>query len=715
MNDKELRQKVADMTLQEKLLEMTQCNYSELGLNQTGDVTGVLNESGKKKETLRRIGSTLNIPNAEEALRFRKIREENGVKEPVVIMHDVIHGFCTQYPIPLAMSSSFDFALIEDCAEMSAEEAKYGGIDLTFSPMVDLVRDPRWGRVMESAGEDPFWSGEVGKAFIRGYHKGGIACCVKHFAAYGASESGKDYNTTDVSTHSLRQYYLRPYQACMEEKPDSVMSSFNALNGIPTVADEWLMVDVLRNEWGFDGVLISDWGSITMMKTHGYVETDAECALAALKTKHDIEMCSTSIWKSVPQFLESGIIKIEDIDDSVFRILKLKDKLGMYENPNRFVSVEKFNEVCLSEKHRELARKAAEDSCILLKNGGSLPLSKTENVGFVGPFYDEQDIIGNWRAKGKVQDAVSVRKGVESLLKKETVFVAGCSAELLETDESGIDAAVDKMRTFDKIVACVGEPCLNSGEHHSRADIRLPKVQRKLICRLSELGKPIVLVVFGGRPQVLTDVEPFVDSILYAWQPGTEGGNAIANILYGKTIPSAKTPMTFPRSVGQIPVYYNHFNTGHPKNDDSVIVTERNFGSCYDDEFNAPLYPFGYGLSYTSFNYSNLKLSATELKKRSKIVAEVDVENIGNYDGKEVVQWYIRDKFASCVRPVKELKHIEKIFLKKGEKKTVRFEIDEKTLAFYGESNELIVEKGTFEIFVGGNSRDCLTSNFKLL
>lgn len=710
----DLREKIKTMSLREKLLEMTQYNYTELGLNQNGDVTGVRPVSRMETKDLRSLGSILNLPNAEEVIRFRKLRKEMGVKEPVLIMRDVIHGYRTQYPVPLALACSFDLQLVEDCAQMAAVEARYDGVDVTFSPMVDLVRDPRWGRVVESAGEDPYLSGEVGKAFIRGYHKGGIACCVKHLAAYGAAEAGRDYNTTDVSEHTLREYYLRGYQACMEEKPELVMSAFNALNGIPVGANQWLMVDVLRKEWGFDGVLISDWMSIEMLILHGYAEGFADCARAAIKTKHDIEMCSSAFWRCLPELIEQGVVSEQEIDEAVLRVMQLKNKLGMYENPDRFTDPEKRDEVSLSERHRALARRAAGDSILLLKNNGVLPLRENANAAFVGPYFDSQDIRGPWSASSRAEDTVTVRRGIENLLGKGIAGKAGCTAQLLETDESHIDEAVQLAKTADVIVACVGEPRVNSGESHSRTDIRLPKVQRKLIERLNELGKPLVLVVFGGRPQVLKEVEPFADAILYAWHPGTEGGNAVADILYGKVIPSAKAAMTFPRAVGQCPVYYNQFNTGRPKDDDSVIDSTKNFGSCYDDEFNAPLYPFGYGLSYTTFVYSNLRLSADTLDRNGKITASVRVKNTGNYDGKETVQWYIRDKVASCVRPVKELKGFEKIFLQKGEERTVQFEIDENKLAFYTASGKFEAESGDFNLFVGGNSRDCLEVDFCL-
>lgn len=713
MKEEQLRARLASMTLREKLLEMTQYNYTELGLNRTGDVTGVLGVSHMPQEELRSLGSLLNLPNGEEVMRYRALRNEMGLQEPVLVMRDVIHGFRTLYPIPLGLACSFDMQLIEDCARMAAIESKYDGIDVVFSPMVDLVRDPRWGRVMESAGEDPYLNGEAGKAMIRGYHKGGVACCVKHFAAYGAVEAGREYNTVDVSEHTLREYYLRAYRECMQENPEMFMSSLNVLNGIPAAANRRLF-DVLRKEWGFDGVVISDWGSVEQLVTHGNASDRKECALAAIETRHDIEMCTECFRQCLPALIEQGAVDEQAVDAAVLRIMRLKNKLGMYENPDRYTDPKKRDEACCSTAHRALAGKAAEESIVLLKNDGVLPLAENANAAFVGPYCDTADIRGYWSASSRAADTVTVTCGVERLLGKPIAYKEGCAAGLLETDESGIEEAVTFAADAEVVVACVGEPRLNAGEHHSRADIRLPNVQRKLIERLKTLQKPLVLVVFGGRPQALKEVEPLADAILYAWQPGTEGGNAVANLLYGRANPSAKTAMSFPRSVGQCPVYYNHFNTGHPKPDDSVIVSDRNFGSCYDDEFNSPLYPFGYGLSYTSFAYSDLRLSADALQTGGKITASVRVKNTGDRDGKEVVQWYIRDKVASCVRPVKELKGFEKIFLRRGEERTVTFGIDENTLAFYTASGEYKAESGEFILFVGGNSRDCLRVAFDL-
>ena len=582
--------------------------------------------------------------------------------------------------------------------------------------MVDLTRDARWGRVMEGGGEDPYWGGEVGKATIRGYHKGGIACCVKHFAGYGAAEAGKEYNTTDISDRNLREYYLRPYRECLKENPEMFMSSFNLLNGKPILGHKEIMVDMLRKEWGFDGVVISDYSSVEELYEHGYCQSGEECARVSIESGLDIEMGSSVYAGFLPKLVREGVISEETLDESVLRVLELKNKLGMYENPDRYTDIRKRDEVTLSESARNLARKAAEESCVLLKNNGMLPLKENAKVAFVGPFVEEREIIGNWSKKAHIEDAVCIKEGVERLLKRVVPSASGCSRKLFDTDESGFEEAEKVCKDADFIVACVGEYMLNSGEAHSRADIRIPEIQRKLIARLYKLGKPLALVVFGGRPLALSDVAEFVDAILYVWQPGTEGGNAIANLIYGKANPCGKTVMSFPRSVGQCPIYYNNFSTARPKRKDiPSFYSDERFRSGYDDEYNSPLYPFGYGLSYTEFGYSEFELSAAKLNRGGKITASVKLKNVGKKDGFETVQWYLRDLFASVVRPVKELKGYEKVFLKAGEEKIITFEITEETLKFYTDGGEFAAETGKFELFVGGNSRDCLKADFELV
>ena len=716
MEQKALKKLVSTMSLEEKALQLTQYPVYELDESAEAVVTGLCDLGGIDREALWRTGTILNAPNGETVQSIRKTRREKGIADPLPFMLDVIHGYRTIYPVPLAMACTFNLKLIEDCAELAATEARYDGVDVTFSPMVDLGRDARWGRVMEGAGEDPYWSGEVGKAMIRGYHRGGIACCVKHFAGYGAAEAGREYNTTDISERNLREYYLRAYRACLEEQPELFMSSFNLLNGKPILGHKEIMLDLLRKEWGFDGVVISDFGAVEELHEHGYCETGKDCASVALSSGLDIEMGSSVYASYLPELVRTGVVSEEQIDEAVLRVLELKNKLGMYENPERNTDLQKRAEVTLSESGRALSRRAVEEGSVLLKNNGVLPLKENAKIALVGPFASTREIIGNWAGKGRIEECVTVKEGVEKLIKRAVPYANGCSWKLFDTDEGGFEEAERICAQADCIVACVGEHMMNSGEAHSRADIRIPEIQRKLIAKLHKLKKPLVLVVFGGRPLVLSEIEEFANAILYVWQPGTEGGNGIANLLYGKAIPCGKTVMSFPRSSGQCPIYYNCFSTGRPKKKDKPsALSGEEWRTGYDDEYNSPIYPFGYGLSYTEFLYSDLKLSAAKMKRGGKITASVNLKNVGSSDGYETVQWYIRDLFASVVRPVKELKGYEKVFLKAGEERRISFEITEEMLKYYTDGGEYAAETGAFELFVGGNSRDCLKMNFELV
>lgn len=713
MTEKKLQKKVAAMSLEEKALQLTQYPADRLISDEETVVTGICRLGEIEREMLWNMGTALNAWDLDAVLKIRARRKQRGNDDPLPFMLDVIHGYRTIFPIPLGLACSFDMRLIEDCAFAAAEEAKLDGVDVTFSPMVDLVRDARWGRVMESGGEDPYLNGEIGKAFIRGYHKGGLAACVKHFAGYGAAEAGREYNTTDISERNLKEYYLRAYRACLDEHPEMVMSSFNLLNGKPILGHKEIMIDLLRKAWGFDGVLISDFGAVEEMYEHGYADSGCACARIAAESELDIEMCSSVYAEFLPTLVREGTLPESLVDRMVLRVLRLKDKLGLYETS---ATAEKTAPVTISTaENRALARRAAIESCVLLKNSGVLPLEKETKVALIGPFADGKEIIGNWSAKGDVSETVSIAEGVQTLLGRTVICARGCSHKLTETDESGFEQAERAARVADVVIACVGEHMMYSGECHSRADIRIPAVQRSLLKRLHTINKPIVAVVFGGRPLVLTDIEGLADAILYVWQPGTEGGNAIADLLFGDADPSGKTTMSFPRSVGQCPIYYNHFSTGRPKQID--LPTDAGgemWRSGYDDEYNEPLYPFGFGLSYTRFAYKDLRLSKSAFCRSEKITASVTVENTGRRAGKETVQWYVRDCFASVVRPVKELKGFEKISLQAGEQRRVQFTVDEELLKFYTDGGEYAAESGLFELYVGGNSRDCLCASFTL-
>ena len=694
---------ISGLSLPEKLRQLTQTNAAVLDSHSKAELTGAALHVKLTREDVWGLGSTLNFTYQGDAGRIqKKYMGESKNKIPLLFMADVVHGYRTIFPVPLAMGCTFEPELVERCAQMSAVEARLHGVHVTFSPMVDLVRDARWGRVMETTGEDPWLNGEMGKAFIRGYHKGGLACCVKHFAAYGAAESGRDYNTTELSDHALREFYLRAYEECIKEKPEMVMSSFNLLNGTPVNAHKELLVDRLRKEWGFEGVLISDYNAIREMIVHGYCETDKECACIAANNEIDIEMCSETYVNHLPQLVKEGKVSEETVDRMLRRVLELKAKMGILDDPYAGTDYEEGRRVALSPAHRAVAREAAEKSAVLLKNTGVLPLKQETSVALIGPFADEQKILGGWRCEGQPEDAVTVRQGMETLLGHPVACTKGCEDGLLEEGTEGIAEAVEIARNAETVVVCMGEAMCFSGEGNSRAKLEIPKAQVALLKALKELGKPVVCVLFGGRPQVLTEIEGLVDAILCVWQPGTEGGNAIANLLYGKAVPGGKLTMAFPRTTGQCPVYYNCFNTGRPKSKDTLEDTSYN--SSYRDELNRPLYPFGYGLSYTTFRLSDFALSGDTLQENGSLTASVTVTNTGNFQADEVIQLYIRDHFASMVRPLMELKGIQKISLAPGEKRTVTFDITSKTLEFYGAEGKLVAEPGRFTVMLGNSS-----------
>lgn len=710
MNNNQIKNLIGSMSVLEKARQLTQIDATTLIDDDEATVTGNCGNLNLSKEDVNGIGSILNFSGADKATELQTGHlKHNDI--PLLLMQDVVHGYRTIYPLNIAMGGTFDLELVEKCAEMSAIEAKANGVMVTFAPMVDLVRDARWGRVMESTGEDPYLNGLMGRAFIRGIKKGGLAVCLKHFAAYGACEAGKDYNTTEIGEYSLRNYYLKGYEECLKEEPEMVMTSFNLLNGVPVNGHSDLLLDLLRGEWGFKGVTISDYDGIREMINHGYCADLKECACVAANNEVDIEMTSPSYIRHLPELVEEGKISEDKIDAMLYRVLSLKNKLGLFENPLYGTDAENKYKV-LPDEHRELARIAAEKSCVLLKNESALPLTESEKVCIAGPFSDEQSILGNWKCFGKIEEAVSVKQGLENLLNRAVPYAFGCSAYLDESDYGKIEEAVSVAKDHDTIIACVGERSNDSGEGISRSKLSLPAVQIELIKRLSALGKKLVLVIFGGRPQVLTEIEPYANAILYVWQPGTEGGNAIANLLYGKTEPSGKITMSFPRTTGQCPVYYNYFNTGRPKNPD--VSDNYMFKSSFVDCLNSPLYPFGYGLTYTEFGLSEIKLSRSSFQKGENITASVFVKNMGKRAGEEVVQLYIRDKFASVVRPVSELKGFKKIRLQPDEEKEVTFVLDEETLKFYTARGKFEAEKGEFELMIGFNSRDVKKTNFTL-
>lgn len=698
------------MTLEQKLAQISQYNSWNLHVGASGDATGPNAELNLTSEQVKSVGSVLNFGGANAMIEIQKKHIEDDPNHiPMLFMLDVVHGYKTIYPIPLALGASFDREITEKCCEMASEEMSLGGVNVTFAPMVDLARDPRWGRCMETTGEDPYLNCEMARAMVRGFQKSGkVAACVKHFAAYGQAEGGRDYNTTDMSERSLRDYYLPAYKAAVDEGVEMVMTSFNALNGVPSPGNKWLVKDVLREEWGFDKTVISDYNAFREMKMHGYCETEKDCAEKAIAATSDIEMMSACYLQNIPELIKEGKVSEAQIDEAVLRVLKLKEKLGLLDNPYGYADNEKGEKVWLCKENRELVRKAAEKGAVLLKNESVLPFDKkAKKIAVIGPFADKV-MLGEWHCIGKDQDGVSVAQGVENLLKNaEVVCAAGCGDGMNETNCDGIAEAVALAETADCVILCVGEASRMSGESTSRAELRLSQAQKTLIREVVKVNKNTAAVVFCGRPLVLTDIIDDMPACAVVWQPGTEGGNAIANLLFGEVNFSGKLPMSFPRGEGQLPISYNVCRTGRPGEGPNT--------SCYQDMPKTPLFPFGYGLSYTQFEISNFKIDKTELKRNETLTVTAEVKNIGEVDGEEIVQLYICDDYASLVRPVEELKGFEKVALKPNESKTVSFKITEDTLKFWSANGKFEAESGSFTVWIENSSNVGNGLKFKLI
>lgn len=719
MKESELKILIEKMTLDEKIGQLFQLTPQFFkGSHDRGEITGPMEAMNIDETIVANTGSVLGASGANEIINIQKeFLKNNRLGIPLLFMADVIHGYRTIFPIPLALGSSWDLDLAEKSAEIAAKESAVTGLHLTFSPMVDLVRDPRWGRVMESTGEDSYLNGEFGKAFVRGYQGNDltndvnrVAACVKHFAAYGAAEAGRDYNTVDMSEWQLREYYLPAYKAAIDEGVEMVMTSFNTVQGIPATANKWLMRDILRTEFGFDGVLISDWGAVMEQLPHGVAENEKEAAFKAIHAGVDIEMMTASYVHELKNLVEENKLQESVIDEAVLRVLRLKNKLGLFENPYRAADEVLEKEIVFSKEHREWSRKIASKSAVLLKNENLLPLRTSQKVALVGPFVNSQDILGAWSWQGVQNEAVTLAEGITKKLDPTSLIIAqGCEIET-GTEEQWQEAE-EAILNADVVVLALGETSDMSGEAASRANIKLPEIQLKLIQKVKQLNKPTVAVLFNGRPLDLHGVIDEVDAVLEAWFPGSEGGNALADLLYGDEIPSGKLTMSFPYSVGQIPVYYNNFTTGRPKGPEN---NPEKYISKYLDIPNAPLLPFGFGLSYTSFEYKDAQLSKSILSINDSITVSVDIKNVGDVKGEEIVQLYIQDKSGEMVRPVKELKGFKKITLNPGETKNVSFEIREDMLRYHHFNLEFTSDSGDFILFVGPNSRDTIELPFRL-
>lgn len=730
--DRFIDQLMKKMTLEEKI--------GQLNLPVTGEITTGQAKSSDVAKRIRNgeVGGLFNLKGVE---RIREVQrqavEESRLGIPLLFGMDVIHGYETIFPIPLGLSCTWDMKAIEESARIAAVEASADGISWTFSPMVDVSRDPRWGRVSEGNGEDPFLGAAIARAMIRGYQgkdmsrNDEIMACVKHFALYGASEAGRDYNTVDMSRQRMFNEYMLPYQAAVEAGVGSVMASFNEVDGVPATGSKWLMTDVLRKQWGFDGFVVTDYTGINEMIDHGMGDQQTVAALA-LNAGVDMDMVSDAFSGTLKKSVEEGKVSAAAIDAACRRILEAKYKLGLFDDPYKYCDVNRPKKQIFTKEHRAIARKTASESFVLLKNEGVLPLSKKGTIAVVGPLANTRsNMPGTWSVAAVLDNAPSLVEGLREVVGDRAKVVTAKGSNLIgdadyekratmfgrelhrdnRTDRELLDEALKVAAGADVIVAALGESSEMSGESSSRTNLEMPDVQRALLQELLKTGKPVVLVLFTGRPLVLTWEEEHVPAILNVWFGGSEAAYAISDVLFGDVNPSGKLTATFPQNVGQIPLFYNHKNTGRPLQEGRWF---EKFRSNYLDVSNEPLYPFGYGLSYTTFAYSDIHLSSTEMSADGELTATVTVTNTGSRDGAEVVQLYIRDLVGSVTRPVKELKGFEKIFLKAGESRKVSFSITPELLKFYNYDLQFVCEPGDFDVMIGGNSRDVKKARFLL-
>ena len=717
---RQLNELLNQMTTEEKIGQLIQLNGGFFAETKA-EITGPARDFGIEPEEISRVGSLLNFDDADHAISIQKRHlEEDRNRIPLLFMMDVIHGYRTMYPIPLAMGASFSPSLMEDCAHMAATEAAADGVQVTFAPMVDFVRDPRWGRVLETCGEDAFLNSVMGQAQVRGFQGDDVAApdrlvaCVKHFAGYGGAEAGRDYNTVEISERLLREYYFPAYKACIDAGVKMLMPSFNSLNGIPSTANRWLMQGVLREEWGFDGVVVSDYNAIEELVIHGVAEDEKAAARMAFGCGCHIGMMSSAYHAHLKSLLDEGAISMEALDEAVLKILSLKNELGLFDDPYHGASRERAEQVILSETHRALARKAAEECAVLLKNDGILPLSEDiGKVAVIGPFAEDEGIKGNWACHGSDEECVSPAAGIKALLGEERVIVArGCNPWFKHRTFDLFDEAIAAAKEADAVILCLGEPQDYSGESHCRVELTLPNVQVDLAKAIMAVNPNTVVLLFNGRPLTLTELDATVPAILDMWFPGTEGGAAAANLLFGRVNPSGKVTMSFPKAVGQCPIYYNHPSTGRPKQtpEDEFQVCASNYRDCG----NLPLYSFGHGLSYSHFTYEALTLDTDSMTADTAITVTVTLRNDSEREGQEVVQLYLHDLVASTVRPVQSLIGFEKVKLAAGERKTVTFSITEPMLRFCDFDGKFISEAGEFTVSAGYADHLILTRSFRL-
>ncbi|WP_329905080.1 beta-glucosidase BglX [Porphyromonas pogonae] len=716
--DKRIEQRVDSvlklMTLEEKIGQMTQFSVN-------GSITGpVMPDDFKPYLDKGLIGSIFNATSVKGIRGIQRTAvEKTRLGIPILFGHDVVHGYKTIFPMPLAEACSWDLKMMERTARIAAEEASADGLNWTFAPMVDISHDARWGRVMEGAGEDPYLGGLIAKARIRGFQGGSnwqslkatntVLACAKHFAAYGAAESGKDYNTAELSEHTLRNIYLLPYKAALDAGVATFMASFNEVNGVPATCNHWLLTKILREEWGFKGFVVSDYTGINELVPHGVAKDEREAAVLAANAGIDMDMTGATFIKYLSQAVKTGRVSEATIDNAARHILEMKFLLGLFDDPYRYLNEKRAKATIMKPEFMDVARKAVAASTVLLKNDNNvLPLrkNKARTIALVGPMINDSiNLNGEWAALGNRNKSISILQGLKQKYKgSDTKIIYAQGASITQTSQQKIDEALATAQQADVVIAAMGEDFNWSGEAAVRTDIRLPEAQRQLLKALKSTGKPIILITLSGRPLDLSWEDQNMDAILQAWFPGTQAGNGIADIVTGDYNPSARLVMSFPRSVGQIPIYYNHKNTGRPVDLNNEKI---DYKSGYLDTSITPLYPFGYGLSYTSFGISNVKTNSTELRSQGgKLSVTADIQNTGNMDGEMVVQLYTRQLWASVTRPVKELKGFQKIALKAGEKKQVTFELTSDDLAFYGIDMKKKAEPGECILWVARHSAD---------
>ena len=721
MTEQALKALLDSMTLEEKAGQLVQCNAGMFIANELA-ITGPDGEPLPAEELCRVMGSVLTFEDAEQAKALQDMHLASDPKQiPLLLMLDVIHGLRTTYPIPLAMGCSFDDDLMTECADMARRESSACGVHVTFNPMVDTARDARWGRILETNSEEPLLNSRMGAALVRATqgddlsNPENVACCVKHFAAYGAGEAGRDYNGVELSERSLMQDYLPAYKACLDAGARLIMPSFNSLNGVPSVANKKLMIDLLRKEWGFEGIVISDYNAVGELVNHGIAADMKDAARLAMEAECDIDMVQCAYYQHLADLVRERTVSEATVDAAVMRVLKLKNELGLFEHPYHGADEEKEREVYLCAEHREIARRAAEESAVLLKNEGILPFRKdVKRIALIGPFAEETRLNGFWSRPGAERYTVTLPEGIRNLLPDaELNIVRGCGANFEDTETAGIAEAVRVAAGADVVILAVGEPEDYSGEGRSRAELSLPGPQMQLIREVTAANRNTAVLLFNGRPLVLTELTETVPAILEMWYPGTEAGNAAARLLWGEANPRGKLSAGLPRSVGQYPMPYNRMNTGRPKPlpDDRAVP----FSSCYLDMPNLPLYSFGYGLSYTSFTYESLITSERTLKENGEIQVTITVQNTGNTAGKETVQLYMRDPVASVVRPVQQLIDYRKISLRPGERAEVVFTVREEQLRFYNMEGREVSERGEIRLSTGYADHLILTESIEII